>query len=414
MIKNFSDSAWEKLGYAGENKGFSVSEDGSFIRLYDDNPYAAQKKVMYTAEIEDGKTYNLTALYSVKKIKHELMIFGVISLFNSEGEMTRRYYMKRPSRDKLDIIFKSNKESKIRVELGIKSFGDVCFYVPSLKECETEPKRIVRLSAVHTYPVASTYENNLKRIEDGIDKAAEMGADIICFAETMNDRGAEDLAPGEAYEKIDGRFCTMMRKKAKEKKVFLFFTFHELDENGAKRNTAVLVDRNGEIVGRHHKVNLAMVEYDNGLVPGDEYRVFDTEIGKIGMLICWDSYFPEGARALALRGAEILLISTAGNPTHRHFARAKENGVYVVVSCCGWKDEGVEPTKIINPRGELLSECGEEGGVAISEVDLSDIESQNIYWLSVGSANTEPNNIYMNELRPEMFEKIIPEDKYNY
>lgn len=65
------------------------------------------------------------------------------------------------------------------------------------------------------------------------------------------------------------------------------------------------------------------------MVAGDKYEVFDTELGKIGMLICWDSYFPETARAMALRGAEIILISTAGNPTHRHFARAKENGVYV-------------------------------------------------------------------------------------
>lgn len=109
--------------------------------------------------------------------------------------------------------------------------------------------------------------------------------------------------------------------------------------NGARHNTAVLVGREGQIIGKYHKSHLALVEYENGMVPGDSYPVFDTEFGKVGMLVCWGAYFSEPARAMARQGAELLLVSTAGNPTHWHIARAKENGVYricsgILCSCC--------------------------------------------------------------------------------
>lgn len=400
---------WEKIDSMKKTEGTYIPEDGSYVRFFDENPKAALKKVEYTHDIEDGKTYTLSVPFAIKSIKQELMLYGIITLLDSDGKWTRRFYLDRPLNERLDKVFKAKGEVKVRIELGLKAYGDVCFYRPMLEESGEIPQKKVKLSAVHLKVIGGiAYEDNLKRIAEGIDKAADKGADIVCFAETMNDRGTT-LTHDERFETLDGPFCTMMKKKAKERGCFLFFTFHETDADGVRHNTAVLIDRQGEIVGTYQKSNITIGEYEDGMVPGNEYPVFDTELGKIGMLICWDAYFPESARAMTLRGAEILLVSTAGNPTHRHIARAKENGVYVVVACCGVKDEGIEPTKIISPKGEVLSQQGEDGELAFAEVDLCDEENRNIFWLSVGAAYAEPNNIYMNEYRPDLYDIILPE-----
>ena len=179
---------------------------------------------------------------------------------------------------------------------------------------------------------------------------------------------------------------------------------HELDEYGCKRNTAVLLNRNGELVGKCSKSHLTISEYEKGLIPGDSYPVFDTEFGKVGMLICWDAYFPEPSRAMAFQGAEILLVTTAGNPHFRHVAIAKENGVYVLVSCRSgviMPEEGVAPTKIISPSGKILAQCNTEGEAAKVEIDLNSYEG--IRNLSIPNCYSNPHNIYMHEWRDDLY-----------
>ena len=88
----------------------------------------------------------------------------------------------------------------------------------------------------------------------------------------------------EKFEPMDGSFVTFLKRKTSERKIFAFFTFHELDKDGVKRNTAILMDRNGVIAGRYFKSHITIGEYEDGMLPGDEYPVFDTEIGRIGML----------------------------------------------------------------------------------------------------------------------------------
>ena len=205
----------------------------------------------------------------------------------------------------------------------------------------------------------------------------------------------------EIYETDEGIYCTMMRKKAKEYSCFLLFTFHEIC-NGKRYNTAILLDRNGDIAGRYRKTHLTIAEYEMGLTPGDELLVFDTEIGKIGILICYDGYFPEPARILALKGAELILVSTAGDAAHRMVARAMENGVYVAVSCvCNSNVNGLYPNKIINPKGEILAQTIEDFSYAAAEIDLS--EKKYINWLSVGPCDGEPKNVYAHERQTDFY-----------
>src|SRR5438874_13795330 len=97
-------------------------------------------------------------------------------------------------------------------------------------------------------------------------------------------------------------------------------------------NVAVLIGPDGKVAGKYRKVCLPDGEYDKGMSPGSDYPVFDTPLGKIGMMICYDGFFPEVARELSNRGAEIIAWPVWGCNPEQARARACENHVYLVSS----------------------------------------------------------------------------------
>lgn len=404
------DEGWKIVDAAGENRGTILSDDGRTAKMSDLRKYAITKRIIRSIDLKDKKTYKVTVSFSASHLCSVLHVYAILSFYNEKSEWTRRCYFDRPSEGLFEKSFTVNGEVRAELELGLKTTGEVIWQVPVVEEREPIEKRVVKIAAVQINPGNGkiTYEQNLRRIEKGFDKAADMGADVVCFAETINDRGVGGYSCyAEKFEPLDGSFVTFMKRKTSERKIFAFFTFHELDKDGVKRNTAILMDRNGVIAGRYFKSHITIGEYEDGMLPGDEYPVFDTEIGRIGMLVCWDAYFPETARAMALKGAELLLISTAGNPTHFHIARAMENGVYVAVACAASQpDNCIYPTKIISPSGKIIAEAKSDGDIAFAEVDLNKEENTYIYWLSVGPAYTDPHNIYQNEFRPEMYPRV--------
>jgi len=121
-------------------------------------------------------------------------------------------------------------------------------------------------------------------------------------------------------------------------------------------------------------VSLPRGEFDSGLTPGSDFPVFDTDFGKVGMMICWDSQFPEAARRLAAGGAEIIMLPIWGGSEPLFVARAIENQVFLVTSSFDAK------SGIWNKRGELIAEAADEGSVALSEVDLSEV----VFWDWIG------------------------------
>ncbi len=363
------------------------------------------KVYQYTTGIKENGSYSISVPYELSGAESRLAAYGLISLSDAEGNVKRRLYLKRDIAGNLNLNLTSENEVSLKLELGLKVPGRVKWYRPALNEIEKIPERKVKIASVHIMPLNGVpYEENLKRVEKAFDNAASKGADILAFGETVGDRGTS-LGKYERFETIDGTFCNLMKKKAIQHQCYVFFTFHEVMEDGTRHNTAILLDRRGEIVGVYRKTHLALGEYEGGMSPGNEYPVFDTEFGRIGMLVCWDAYFPEAARAMTFKGAEILFISTAGNPTFRHVARAMENGVYVVVSCVAANgDVGIHPTKIINPCGEILAHTNVDLDCAYAEIDLN--KKDYLFWLSVGGSDTVPNGVYMNEYRDDMYKKI--------
>lgn len=397
---------WERVDVPGRNdmSVFELSKKRTKAIIRNIGMFAAAKRYEIKVAIKANKTYRISVPYIESETSGRNIVYGVISMCNSNGDKKRRFYLKKRA-GYLEYIVETKDETIMLVELGIKGQGIVSWSRPMLEEISSRQSREIKIASVYLKVKDITYEANLKRIEKAFCNAASQGADLIAFAETMNTRGVNDIPYEKSFETIRGRFCKMMMEKSREYGCYVFYSFREIDEYGARRNTAVLLNRTGKIVGKYHKTHLTLSEYEHGMIPGEEYPVFDTEFGKVGLLICWDTYFPEPARAMALQGAEILLVTTAGNPVHRFIARAKENGVYVVVSCVADdRVDGLPSTLIVDPCGNVLAETSKEGEAAIANIDLN--EEKNIYWLALGPVEANPNNVYMNEYRDDLYEIV--------
>jgi predicted amidohydrolase len=119
------------------------------------------------------------------------------------------------------------------------------------------------------------------------------------------------------------------------------------------------------LAGIYRKTHLPREEWESGITPGDEYPVFDTDFGKVGLIICWDVQFPEPARAMALKGAEILLLPIWGGSDVLARARAIENHVFLISSTFDMR------TFIVNPAGRILAEGTPEMPIAAAELRLN-------------------------------------------
>ncbi len=137
-------------------------------------------------------------------------------------------------------------------------------------------------------------------------------------------------------------------------------------EGHAIYNTAVLIDRQGNVAGKYHKVYLPREEIEGGLTPGVECPVFESEGGTLGRLSCWDAAFVDPARAMGVQGAEILFVPAAGGYLTLLKARALENHLYLVSS-----GDDVE-SSIIDPTGEVLFATKEAGVNKVIAVNLAD------------------------------------------
>ncbi|MBE6611968.1 MAG: carbon-nitrogen hydrolase family protein, partial [Ruminococcaceae bacterium] len=302
-----------------------------------------------------------------------------------------------------DTVRMDEKAVSVTVELWLKGkYADVSWYQPHLYPCAPLGKRMVRAAAVHIKPTGRTYEANRDRLLAAVDAAAEQKADIILLGECMYDRCIAGTYP-ERSETEKGRMVTLMREKAKQHNCYIIYNFHEND-NGEFYNTSLLIGRDGATVGKYRKTHLTLVELEGGLVPGDSYPVFDTDFGRIGMLICWDQYFSRTAEEVVKNGAEIIFVSTAGDGSHKSMARAMDAGVYMVIAGMNAAQTAqlpYGPTRIVTPDGEVLAHTDADLTPVVADIDLN--EKQRMFWLSVGPADGEIHGIYRFEKNPDSF-----------
>ncbi len=220
-----------------------------------------------------------------------------------------------------------------------------------------------------------------------IDRAcAEHHPDLIVLPEFFNTiyfSQYHDYAYLALAEPDDGPSLSAIRARAKAQGVWIIAPIYELAGPGRYFDTAFLIDRAGEIAGRYRKVHPAATNSLEKLYfrYGSDFPVWNVDGWKIGVVICYDTFFPEAARALAVQGAELLVFPFAGGqlPLWRelHRIRAFENLAYVAV--CdkvgqedGWTFGG--KSLIIDPLGTILQEASEsEDAIIAAEIDRAEV-----------------------------------------
>jgi N-carbamoylputrescine amidase len=260
---------------------------------------------------------------------------------------------------------------------------------------------------------SSDTNDNLKKTLSWVNKAANEGANIICLPELYRSQyfcQKEDSSLFDLAETIPGDSTTAFQKLAKELSVSIVVPLFEKRAPGVYHNSAVVIDAGGEILGVYRKMHIPddPAYYEKYyFTPGDlGFKSFKTKFGNIGTLICWDQWYPEGARLTALKGAEVLFYPTAigWHPAEKdrygtaqkdswvtiQRSHAIANGVYVAsVNRMGLEktvpgSDGIQfwgSSFICDPQGVILAQASEDKEeILIAEINVKNIETIRRNW----------------------------------
>jgi len=251
---------------------------------------------------------------------------------------------------------------------------------------------------------------NLKKTLAAAQRAAKQGAQIICTQELFRSQyfcQTEDHDNFKLAESIPGPTTKAFQKLAKQNKVVVIASLFEKRASGLYHNTAAVIDADGSLLGVYRKMHIPddPLYYEKFyFTPGDlGFRAWQTKYGKIGVLVCWDQWYPEAARLTAMQGAEILFYPTAigWHPTEKsehekqHTAwetiqrsHAVANGCYVAVpNRIGHEKISGDGIKfwgqsfVAGTSGEILAKAGsEKEETLLVELDLSKVDQTRTHW----------------------------------
>lgn len=241
-------------------------------------------------------------------------------------------------------------------------------------------------------------EKNLSKAALLIDLAVQEGARIVALPQLFNARWfahSIDSANFSVSEREDGPTVSLMRETAAKRGVVIIAPVFEEDE-GAHYSTAFVIGVNGEIIGKYRKIHVPQIplwEERAYFKPGNlGFPVFDTPFGKVGVQLCWDIFFPEGFRALALKGAEMVFAPTASAFEHSHkkweraiAAAAHANGMYIFRVNRVGKEEKQEfygKSFCVRPDGEFVHRpSGSSEGVVLADMDMTEVARVRNEWV---------------------------------
>ena len=256
-------------------------------------------------------------------------------------------------------------------------------------------------------------EANLDAIEAGLREAAAAGAGLVLLQELHNGPyfcQHESVAEFDRAEAIPGPSTARIGALAAELKLVVVASLFERRAAGLYHNTAVVFDRSAEVAGKYRKMHIPddPAFYEKFyFTPGDlGFEPIDTSVGRLGVLVCWDQWYPEGARLMALAGADLLLYPTAigWDPADADDEKARQRDAWITVQrghavanglpLLACNRTGFEPAPdgargiqfwgssfVAGPQGEFVAQAGVEGRqLLLADVDLARSEDVRRIW----------------------------------
>ena len=273
-------------------------------------------------------------------------------------------------------------------------------------------KRILKVGIIQQANTAD-HSDNKRRLKEAIRRVASEGAELVVLQELHNGLyfcQTEDVDTFDEAESIPGESTREFGELARELGIVLVLSLFERRATGLYHNTAVVMERDGSIAGMYRKMHIPddPAYYEKFyFTPGDlGFEPIETSVGRLGVLVCWDQWYPEAARLMALSGADLLIYPTAigwessdesGEQTRQSDAwqlvqrgHAVANGLPVVtVNRVGHEPDPSGQTRgitfwgrsfVAGPQGELLAELDQSETTRVIEIDLARSERVRRWW----------------------------------
>lgn len=273
-------------------------------------------------------------------------------------------------------------------------------------------KRILKVGIIQQANTAD-HSDNKRRLKEAIRRVASEGAELVILQELHNGLyfcQTEDVDTFDEAESIPGESTREFGELARELGIVLVLSLFERRAAGLYHNTAVVMERDGSIAGMYRKMHIPddPAYYEKFyFTPGDlGFEPIETSVGRLGVLVCWDQWYPEAARLMALSGADLLIYPTAigwessdesGEQTRQSDAwqlvqrgHAVANGLPVVtVNRVGYEADPSGQTRgitfwgrsfVAGPQGELLAELDQSETTRVIEIDLARSERVRRWW----------------------------------
>lgn len=388
--------------------------DSGIFTLYSQSSRKSLSILSKTFKIQEGQAYRFSVEFKTEGVKFPAN--SIIALVRDKDNKPPKFYQVLSKVKKLknnwhklyvdEILAKRINKVEFSLAFLASSKGKVSFKNIHIKPITIVPKKTVKVSCISgNPPVPSTPERSLDYYQKLLEKAGKSGADIVCTPEFLNtvSLSGKKYKIEQLAEKLDqGPFSKMFSKIARQYSMYIVASIVEKDR-GYLYDTAILYGRDGKLLGKYRKTHLAFGEiFNKGLTAGNQYPVFETDFGRIGILICYDLHFPEPARILSMKGVDMILVPNYGDARSKyklweHIApvRAADNQCVIVSAVNNHNLYSV----IVSRQGHILArEKNATGNVITADVDLN--QSMKNY---TGSAITDWYNV---RRQPQTYEMI--------